>query len=108
MVHGRASAVLSKAAAVIAVLLLMACTSLVTATAAAAGITVPSAPLGPGGTEVTVASVSSPHDVAVDSANGDLYATDSVHDTVVQVAPNGSETTFASGFNNPLGVAVDS
>ena len=39
---------------------------------------------------------------------GNVYVADNGGNRVVKVAPDGSQTTLASGFSNPCGVAVDS
>jgi hypothetical protein len=45
--------------------------------------------------------------VAVDSA-GDVFIADYFHGRVVEVAPDGTQTTVGSGLTTPQGVAVDS
>ncbi len=61
----------------------------------------------PSGTPIVspFASINGPGGLAFDSA-GNLYAADSGDGTVDKVTPAGTVSTYASGFNDPVAVAV--
>src|SRR5947207_11548074 len=42
------------------------------------------------------------------AAPGDLYEADNSSNTILKFAPDGTESTFASGLNGPFGLAFDS
>jgi hypothetical protein len=55
---------------------------------------------------VPAAGLSSPFGVAVDGS-GDVFIADAGNNRVVEVKPDGTQTTVASGLSGPTGVAVD-
>jgi sugar lactone lactonase YvrE len=57
-------------------------------------------------TDVPADGLSLPWGVAVDAA-GDVFIADAANNRVVEVKPDGSQSTVGSGLRIPLGVAVD-
>jgi sugar lactone lactonase YvrE len=54
----------------------------------------------------TSARFSAPHGLCVD-AEGNVYVAERVSNRIRKITPNGTVSTFATGFQNPYGVCID-
>ncbi|MGI8889789.1 MAG: virginiamycin B lyase family protein [Chthoniobacterales bacterium] len=58
------------------------------------------------GTQVLIPSVTNPRGAVTDSA-GNLYVADGTTNEIVKIAPDGTQTIFATGLNAPKDLALD-